>query len=161
MEDFLSNMSTRESTVEVIKPVLIASCDGSLYPVADALEGSNERVSCKEGNIVHRVIFALVLFACSCALPFLAACQNSAPAGNPVQRLQATYAPSLMDTTGYKLVPPGCSLAVQLDDIAACPKSINAKGRVNYCADPSERRDSDKYAAMVAPLGPLAAESAK
>jgi hypothetical protein len=35
--------------------------------------------------------------------------------------------------------------------------SISAQGRMNYCANPSERRDFDKYAAMVAPLGPLAA----
>ena len=35
--------------------------------------------------------------------------------------------------------------------------AISAQGRMNYCANPSERRDFDKYAAMVAPLGPLAA----
>ena len=35
--------------------------------------------------------------------------------------------------------------------------AINAKGRANYCADPMERRDFDKAARTVAPLGPLAA----
>jgi hypothetical protein len=39
--------------------------------------------------------------------------------------------------------------------------SISAQGRMNYCANPSERQDFDKYAAMVAPLGPLAASGAK
>ena len=39
--------------------------------------------------------------------------------------------------------------------------SINAQGRMNYCANPSERRDFDKYAAMVAPLGPLTTSGAK
>jgi hypothetical protein len=39
--------------------------------------------------------------------------------------------------------------------------AISAQGRVNYCANPSERRDFNKYAAMVAPLGPLAASGAK
>jgi hypothetical protein len=35
--------------------------------------------------------------------------------------------------------------------------AINAKGRANFCADPNERRDFDKAAATVAPLGPIAA----
>ena len=39
--------------------------------------------------------------------------------------------------------------------------AISAQGRMNYCANPTERRDFDKYAAMVAPLGPLAASGAK
>jgi hypothetical protein len=39
--------------------------------------------------------------------------------------------------------------------------AISAQGRIDYCANPSERRDFDKYAAMVAPLGPLAASGAK
>jgi hypothetical protein len=39
--------------------------------------------------------------------------------------------------------------------------SINAQGRMNYCANASERRDFDKYAAMVAPLGPLTTSGAK
>jgi hypothetical protein len=38
--------------------------------------------------------------------------------------------------------------------------SISAQGRMNYCANPAERKDFDKYAAMVAPLGPLAASGA-
>ncbi|HTP34428.1 MAG TPA: hypothetical protein VMJ75_19760 [Candidatus Acidoferrales bacterium] len=39
--------------------------------------------------------------------------------------------------------------------------AISSQGRMNYCANPSERHDFDKYAAMVAPLGPLAASGAK
>jgi hypothetical protein len=39
--------------------------------------------------------------------------------------------------------------------------AINAKGRANFCADPNERRDFDKAAATVAPLGPIAAPHAQ
>jgi len=39
--------------------------------------------------------------------------------------------------------------------------AINAKGRSNYCADPMERRDFNKAAATVAPLGPIAAPASK
>ena len=39
--------------------------------------------------------------------------------------------------------------------------AINAKGRSTYCADPMERRDFNKAAATVAPLGPIAAPASK
>jgi hypothetical protein len=39
--------------------------------------------------------------------------------------------------------------------------AIGAQGRINYCANPSERRDFTKYAAMIAPLGPLTTSGRK
>lgn len=39
--------------------------------------------------------------------------------------------------------------------------AIEAKGRHNYCTDRMERRDFDKAAATVAPLGPIAAPSTR
>ena len=39
--------------------------------------------------------------------------------------------------------------------------AINAKGRSNFCADPMERRDFNKAAVTVAPLGPIAAPTSK
>jgi hypothetical protein len=39
--------------------------------------------------------------------------------------------------------------------------AISAKGRSNFCADPMERRDFDKAASTVAPLGPIAAPALK
>ncbi len=38
---------------------------------------------------------------------------------------------------------------------ARITNAISAQGRMNYCANPRERADFDKYAAMVAPRGPL------
>jgi hypothetical protein len=44
---------------------------------------------------------------------------------------------------------------------ARVKNAISAKGRTNYCADPMERRDFNKAAATVAPLGPIAASNTK
>jgi len=44
---------------------------------------------------------------------------------------------------------------------ARVKNAINAKGRGNFCADPMERRDFDKAAGTVAPLGPIAAPLSK
>ncbi len=40
-------------------------------------------------------------------------------------------------------------------------KIIGARGRIEYCAGPESRKSFDKYAAMVAPRGPLTASAAK
>jgi hypothetical protein len=72
---------------------------------------------------MHRITIALVLFAGSCVSPLFAACQTPGPTGNLTQQLQATYAPTLMDATGYKVTQPGCTLVVQKEGIQACPST--------------------------------------